>query len=113
MIGFTAGLWNDGRQIRSYFPPLTEFSPMKRVSTGLMACLAAWMVTLAPGTVVSQQNQSIEEAFKPKPRPKKEALPPSKLPLEVVAGERIALVGNSLAERFNPVSYTHLTLPTN
>ena len=74
---------------------------MKRVSTGLMACLAAWMVTLAPGTVVSQQNQSIEEAFKPKPRPKKEALPPSKLPLEVVAGERIALVGNSLAERFN------------
>ena len=74
---------------------------MKRVSIGLMCCLAAWLVTLAPGMVVSQQNQSIEEAFKPKPRPKKDPLPPSKLPLEVVSGERIALVGNSLAERFN------------
>jgi putative heme-binding domain-containing protein len=34
-------------------------------------------------------------------RPARAALPPSTLPLEVVAGERIALLGNSTAERMN------------
>jgi putative heme-binding domain-containing protein len=42
-----------------------------------------------------------EELLKPTPRPKKAELPPSKVPLEVVKGERIAFVGNSTAERFN------------
>ena len=62
---------------------------MKRLSFGLFACVAAWMVTLAPGVVTSQQSKKAEEALKPKPRPKKEALPASKLPLELVAGERV------------------------
>ena len=35
------------------------------------------------------------------PRPARPALPPSALPLEVLDGERIALVGNSTAERMN------------
>jgi hypothetical protein len=35
------------------------------------------------------------------PRPARPALPPSSLPLELLAGERIALVGNSTAERMN------------
>jgi putative heme-binding domain-containing protein len=42
-----------------------------------------------------------EELLKPTPRPKKAELPPSKLPLEFVKGERIAFVGNSTAERMN------------
>jgi putative heme-binding domain-containing protein len=35
------------------------------------------------------------------PKAKRPELPPSKLPLEFIKGERIALVGNSLAERMN------------
>lgn len=35
------------------------------------------------------------------PRPPRPALPPSRLPLEFIDGERIALVGNSTAERMN------------
>ncbi|MFO0424131.1 MAG: SGNH/GDSL hydrolase family protein, partial [Planctomycetia bacterium] len=34
-------------------------------------------------------------------RPARPALPPSRLPLELIDGERIALVGNSTAERMN------------
>src|SRR5262245_14787160 len=49
----------------------------------------------------AQPKGAAEELLKIAPRPKKEALPPSKLPLELVRGERIAFVGNSTAERFN------------
>ncbi len=53
--------------------------------------------------------------LKPKPRPKKPDLPASKLPLEVIQGERIALVGNSTAERFalfgNFETLLHLRYP--
>jgi putative heme-binding domain-containing protein len=35
------------------------------------------------------------------PRPARPPLPPSRLPLEFLAGERIALIGNSTAERMN------------
>jgi putative heme-binding domain-containing protein len=42
-----------------------------------------------------------EDLLKPGTRPKKAELPPSKLPLEFVKGERIAFVGNSTAERMN------------
>lgn len=41
------------------------------------------------------------EVLKVRPRPKKAALPPSRLPLKFVKHERIAIVGNSLAERMN------------
>src|SRR5215207_7693498 len=49
----------------------------------------------------AQPKGEAEELLRTPPRPKKAALPPSKLPLEVVKGERIAFVGNSTAERFN------------
>jgi putative heme-binding domain-containing protein len=39
--------------------------------------------------------------LRPQPRPKRPDLPPSKLPLEFIKHERIALVGNSTAERMN------------
>ncbi|QEL20860.1 PVC-type heme-binding CxxCH protein [Limnoglobus roseus] len=45
--------------------------------------------------------QTAEEFLKPKPRPKKDAIPASKLPLEFVKGERIAFVGNTTAERMS------------
>ena len=46
-------------------------------------------------------GKTAEELLKPTARPKKPELPPSKLPLELVKGERIAFVGNSTAERMN------------
>lgn len=45
------------------------------------------------------------DLLKPKPRPARPALPANKLPLEFIQGERIALVGNSTAERFNRWGY--------
>lgn len=63
-------------------------------------------VLLAAGEGFSQKKPpapktEAELQLKPGPRPKKTPLPPSKLPLELVNGERIALVGNSTAERMN------------
>jgi hypothetical protein len=49
----------------------------------------------------AQPKGEADALLKPKPRPKRPDLPPSKLPLEFVKGERIALVGNSTAERMN------------
>ncbi len=46
-----------------------------------------------------------DDLLKPKPRPPRAALSPSALPLEFIAHERIALVGNSLAERMNLYGY--------
>lgn len=46
-----------------------------------------------------------EALLKPKPRPKRPELPPSKLPLELLPHERIALIGNSTAERMNLFGY--------
>ena len=42
-----------------------------------------------------------ELLLKPQPREKRPELPPSSLPLQFLKNERIALVGNSTAERFN------------
>src|SRR5437868_13085876 len=46
-------------------------------------------------------TKTAEDLLKPGSRPKKPPLPPSELPLKFVKGERIAFVGNSLAERMN------------
>jgi len=45
------------------------------------------------------------ELLKPNPRPARPALTASKLPLEFIKGERIAFVGNSLAEHFGKFGY--------
>jgi putative heme-binding domain-containing protein len=46
-----------------------------------------------------------DDLLKPEPRPPRPALSPSALPLEFITHERIALVGNSLAERMSLFGY--------
>ncbi|HEX8912407.1 MAG TPA: c-type cytochrome [Humisphaera sp.] len=53
----------------------------------------------APPPKVPPLGGAAAEFLAVPPRPAKPPLPPSKLPLEVVKGERIALVGNSTGER--------------
>jgi putative heme-binding domain-containing protein len=48
-----------------------------------------------------QPKSEADTLLQPKPRPKRPELPPSKVPFEFIKGERIALVGNSTAERMN------------
>jgi putative heme-binding domain-containing protein len=79
---------------------------LSRVARAL--ALPAVMVALAfvaPTPAYPQKKGrptgSADELLKPKPRPKRPDLPPIKLPLEFIKGERIAIVGNSLAERMN------------
>ena len=45
--------------------------------------------------------RTARELLKPEPRPARPALPQSSLPLQLLDGERVALVGNSTAERMN------------
>ena len=45
--------------------------------------------------------KAARELLAPQPRPARPALPPSALPLQFLDGERIALYGNSTAERMN------------
>src|SRR4051812_528551 len=45
--------------------------------------------------------QLAAELLKPKPKPARLALPASRLPLEFIEGERVALVGGSFGERMN------------
>jgi len=45
--------------------------------------------------------KTARELLAPQPRPARPALPPSTLPLQFVDGERIAIYGNSTAERMN------------
>jgi putative heme-binding domain-containing protein len=86
---------------------------------GLTALLATICIVAGFSTVHSQQDKKKEpekkketkvkakapvklpDELKPGPRPKKDALPESKLPLEFVKGERIAFVGNTTAERMS------------
>src|SRR5262245_1751520 len=72
----------------------------------LLAAIAA--ISLFPATDALSQKAKKERPkgdadalLKPQPRPKRPDLPPSKLPIEFIKGERIALVGNSPAERMN------------
>ncbi|HEY2787436.1 MAG TPA: SGNH/GDSL hydrolase family protein, partial [Fimbriiglobus sp.] len=65
-----------------------------------------------------KQNTAMATARRlmtPGPRPKKAPLPPSRVPLEVIQGERIAFVGNGTAERMNDYgyfeTYLHLRFP--
>ncbi len=46
-----------------------------------------------------------DDLLKPQPRPARPALPASQTPLEFIPGERIAFLGNSLAERMNLYGY--------
>jgi putative heme-binding domain-containing protein len=66
----------------------------------LAACLttggqSTWSVAQTPSKELAEQLLALP------PRPPRPALPPSRLPLEFLPNERIALLGNSLAERMN------------
>src|SRR5437764_1312956 len=80
---------------------------MRHIPTLRATALAAALVTLpllGPTAAFSQKIQSkkgADDLLKPAPRPKRPALPPGKFPLEVIKGERIAIVGSGVAERFN------------
>jgi putative heme-binding domain-containing protein len=59
--------------------------------------------------------ETAAQILKPPPRPKKQDLPPSTLPLQFVKGERIAILGNSTAERMTLFGHfetmLHLNFP--
>jgi putative heme-binding domain-containing protein len=75
----------------------------------LLLAAAVLALALIPSAGAQTQKQKkkgpptgeADELLKPKPRPKRPDLPPSKLPLEFIKGERIAIVGNSTAERMS------------
>jgi len=66
-----------------------------------LACAAACGAAMANETTATDPLKTAREILKPAPRPARPALPPSRLPLEFIDGERIALIGNSTAERMN------------
>ena len=69
---------------------------------------AVALVSFAPtGAEAQKKAQS-----KPADRPKRPDLPPSSLPLALLQGERIALVGNSTAERMNLFGHFETMLQT-
>ncbi len=82
-----------------------------------VSCLALYAVA-APTEEAAQKPKKpapkgeAEELLKTPARPKKPELPPSKLPLELVRGERIAFVGGSAAERFNLYGHFETLLHT-
>ncbi len=91
-----------------------RISPIRQTALAALIVGLGWLVTT---DVFSQQKkdnkknaakkkngpsmQTAAEFLKPPPRPKKGPLAPSVLPLEFIKGERIALVGNTTAERMS------------
>ena len=76
----------------------------RRVATACL--LLAVGVVFAPSVSAADDKgpnpfATAHEILAIPPRPARPALPPSRLPLELLDGERIALVGNSTAERMN------------
>jgi putative heme-binding domain-containing protein len=68
------------------------------------AALAAGLWNVGPAMRAQDVDPALKTAaalMKPGPRPKRAELPPSALPLQFLDGERIALIGNSTAERMN------------
>jgi len=79
---------------------------MRSVSRFLQPALAACVFAVAGGVIDASYAADVaqvpvEELLKPKPRPPRPALAPSSLPIKFIEGERIALIGNSTAERMN------------
>ena len=75
----------------------------------LLATVAAALVA-GPGPAANDRGKEAKEAdplktarevLAPAARPARPALPPSRLPLELLDGERVALLGNATAERMN------------
>lgn len=77
------------------------------VRTYMLGFLALGVVTslpmgaLAQDAAADQAMKTAAELLKRAPRPKRPELAPSALPLKFIQSERIALIGNSTAERMN------------
>ncbi len=65
------------------------------------ACLVAVRAAEPPKKPATDPLQTARDLLALPARPSRPPLPPSRLPLEFVPGERVALVGNSTAERMN------------
>lgn len=84
-------------------------TPSHRISVALLPAVlvAALLCTTSAFSQKGKAKKPVPstvtagELLKTGPRPKRPALPPSALPLTFLAGERVALVGNSTAERMN------------
>lgn len=68
-----------------------------------LLCLIFLLPQSRPSAVIAQEpsKELARKLLALPPRPKRPDLPPSRLPLEFLKGERIAFVGNSTAERMN------------
>ncbi len=82
---------------------MSESRPLRAlISACALFAFANWpTVTAVAAAEESPRGTRAEDLLKPRPRSKQADLPPSKLPLALIRGERIALVGNSTAERMN------------
>ncbi len=67
----------------------------------VMGGLALPLTAVPEFSVAQDGKPSADDLLKPKPRPKRPELPASQLPLQFISGERVALIGNSTAERMN------------
>ncbi|MCU0704014.1 MAG: c-type cytochrome [Fimbriiglobus sp.] len=80
---------------------------LSRLRRPAALALVGGLLLVAAADGLSQQKKPqpstarAEELMKPGPRPKKDPLPASKLPLEFAKGERVAFVGNTTAERMS------------
>jgi putative heme-binding domain-containing protein len=95
----------------------------RSIKTLAACCLAAVFLSTSAHTALSQKKGSskpgtatADELLKLPLRPRRPDLPPSRLPLQFIQGERIALVGGSTAERMNLFGHfetsLHLRFPT-
>jgi putative heme-binding domain-containing protein len=81
---------------------LSRVCPWLLLPVTLVAVLSlADRVHSQKNAVTTSAASRPEDLLKPGPRPKRPSLPASRLPLQFLPGERIALVGNSTAERMN------------
>src|SRR5690349_2848403 len=69
-------------------------------------------VTCAQQMIPATGEGSAAERLNPPARPARPGLPASKLPIEFIHGERIALVGSSLAERMSRYGFFEAMLHT-
>lgn len=74
----------------------------------LLLAVAAAAIVVVPGGSANELKEKEADPLKTAreflslpPRPARPALPPSRLPLELLDGERVALLGNATAERMN------------
>jgi putative heme-binding domain-containing protein len=71
------------------------------VGLGLLMCCQSLVAPVGVANAADSDLPAVEGLLKLPPRPTRPALSASTLPLDFIASERIALIGNSTAERMN------------